>query len=1018
MLHWADQHCPQPLSAQINFTTANMSSITAYPSNTSSGYGYSRAYWQNILFALFTLSGFSGLIYESVWSNYLKLFLGHAAYAQTLVLAMFMGGMAAGAWLSGRYLARIPHPLLGYAAVELVIGLFGLLFHKIFVGSTGFMLDSVLPGIESPFAAESVRWIFAAILILPQTILLGATFPLISIGILRAFPHMPGGAISMLYFTNSIGAVIGVLTSGFYLINKVGLPGTILAAALLNFILAISVYGIHKQLVYSPPKQEQFSAGNKPLLLPLLMVALITGLSSFIYEISWIRMLSMILGASTHSFELMLSAFILGLALGGLWLKKRIDKFPKPLHALAIIQLLMGAAAAATAIWYNSCFEFMSWFLQSIITNEGGYLLYTLFSHLLAALIMLPVTFLAGMTLPLITCVLYKQGAGESAISKVYAFNTLGAILGVTLAAFILLPLTGLKASVLIGAGLDLLLAIYLFFKGGSTWRWRLLAPVLSVLIICGTALAEPFNNMLMSSGVFRRGELIEKKDFKSVLHIDGRTATVDVFDLVGKVRVIATNGKADASVAVHPSHPPTKDEDTMTMLGGLPLLVKPQAQTAAVIGMGAGMSANILLASQELKALDVIEIEAAMVDGARLFGSFSDKVFSDPRSKIHIDDAKSYFSAHKKKYDLIISEPSDSWVSGVSSLFTDEFYQRIRYHLNQDGILVQWLHLYEVSPESVASIFNALGKNFSDYRIYVSNVGNMVILAKTEGQIPDLDPRGLENPVLRAHFARVGVLTVDDVRFQEIGNKASLAPYFASIGAPANSDFFPFVDQNAAKARFMKQSSKVTYLGNVGVPIPGPNYHGKIKPSAGKMVLPLDARINAQYAPVLLNYLGNQAQGPIPKLPQQLHQLLLTLKSPPDCSDPVAESLWMGAGVVLASATIPFSTAEEFAPSLNYLNRNVCPTATASRNLLQLFAAVAQRDAVSIEKAASIVLSSDRNPSHRTYATNAILLSYFEQKKWGEIQAMAKIANKSVLFEIVSGHAAFHLHHSQTGRQ
>ncbi|MFN3587731.1 MAG: hypothetical protein ACK4UT_09525, partial [Moraxellaceae bacterium] len=163
---------------------------------------------QFTLFALFALSGFAGLIYESIWSHYLKLFLGHAAHAQTLVLGLFMGGMAVGAWLAGRYMHRLRNPLLGYVIVEVVIGVFGLLFHRIFVASTGFMLDNVLPGMSSPLAIELARWSFAGLLILPQTLLLGATFPLMSVGILRCFPATPGSSIAMLYFTNSIGAVI------------------------------------------------------------------------------------------------------------------------------------------------------------------------------------------------------------------------------------------------------------------------------------------------------------------------------------------------------------------------------------------------------------------------------------------------------------------------------------------------------------------------------------------------------------------------------------------------------------------------------------------------------------------------------------------------------------------------------------------------------------------------------------------------------------------------------------------
>ena len=193
-------------------------------------------------YALFTLSGFAGLIYESIWSHYLKLFLGHAAYAQTLVLAIFMGGMALGSWLCSHYSARWRNLLAGYAIAEAVIGLCALVFHRVYVEATGFAYDSVMPALGSPFAANAFKWALSTLLILPQSVLLGMTFPLMSAGLIRGYPDRSGGTIAMLYFTNSLGAAVGVLASGFVLIGLVGLPGTILTAGLLNILLAAVVW--------------------------------------------------------------------------------------------------------------------------------------------------------------------------------------------------------------------------------------------------------------------------------------------------------------------------------------------------------------------------------------------------------------------------------------------------------------------------------------------------------------------------------------------------------------------------------------------------------------------------------------------------------------------------------------------------------------------------------------------------------------------------------------------------------
>lgn len=195
-----------------------------------------------VFFVLFTVSGFAGLIYQSIWSHYIKLFLGHAAYAQTIVLAIFMGGMALGAWLCARYSQRIRNPLMGYAIAEIVIGLCALIFHSVFTRAIAFAYEIAIPGIGAPLGVDLFKWSLAAALMLPQSILLGTTFPLMTGGVLRRFPDAPGTSLSMLYFTNSFGAAVGVLVCGFVLIAKFGLPGSLLTAGLINIALGLVVW--------------------------------------------------------------------------------------------------------------------------------------------------------------------------------------------------------------------------------------------------------------------------------------------------------------------------------------------------------------------------------------------------------------------------------------------------------------------------------------------------------------------------------------------------------------------------------------------------------------------------------------------------------------------------------------------------------------------------------------------------------------------------------------------------------
>src|SRR5450755_1239763 len=199
---------------------------------------------RRFLLGVFVVSGFTGLIYESIWSHYLKLFLGHAAYAQTLVLAIFMGGMALGSWAVAHYSNRLRHLLWTYVLVEGLIGLLGIIFHRTFVVASDFSFASVIPALPAGFLVHAYKWSLGAMLIFPQSILLGMTFPLISGGLIRRWPDRPGETLATLYFTNSLGAAIGVLVSGFVLIGAVGLPGTLLTAGLLNIIMALAIWAI------------------------------------------------------------------------------------------------------------------------------------------------------------------------------------------------------------------------------------------------------------------------------------------------------------------------------------------------------------------------------------------------------------------------------------------------------------------------------------------------------------------------------------------------------------------------------------------------------------------------------------------------------------------------------------------------------------------------------------------------------------------------------------------------------
>jgi len=769
-----------------------------------------------VFFALFTVSGFAGLIYESIWSHYLKLFLGHAAYAQTLVLAIFMGGMALGAWLVSRFTLRIPDLLRGYALAELGIGLLAILFHKVFEASTGWALASVFPALGGSGAVDLFKWTLASALILPASILLGTTFPLMSGGIIRLYPQASGTSLSMLYFTNSFGAALGVLASGFVLIARVGLPGTILTAGLMNIALAAVVWLVARKLPPASPlpptgDAQQWASGRS-LARVIVVAAAATGAASFIYEITWIRMLTTGLGASTHAFEIMLSAFILGMSAGALVLRGRIERLRDDVAWLAAI-LLAKAFLAVYAVWiYGDVLEFIRWMLLATARTDQGYGVVNAAGMIASMIVMLPTAFCAGMTLPLATQALTRRGHGETSIGRIYGANTAGCIAGAAFATHLGMELMGVKNLTGLGAFIDVAVAMAILAVGlERTRRSKALAVAGGAVLAGAIAFAAIDLDLLkMSSGVFRFGHFEDPRSVSVAFYRDGKTASISVTDnLETNRRSIRTNGKTDAAIAIGKGAPPGPDEATMILAAAIPLAMKPDAAVVANIGFGSGLTTHALLGSPRVRVVDSIEIERMMIEGARLFHPSNRRAYEDPRSRIHIDDAKTFFATQGRRYDIIVSEPSNPWVSGVSTLFSHEFYSQVRTHLADDGLLVQWVQSYDISVDLLATIFKALGRAFGDYVVYRVGAVDLLIVATPGKALPAMRPDLFSYPELAADLGRLGFLEIGDLKALRVGGRRALHGVFARSEYPVNSDYFPILDQHAPRARFRGDSAQ-----------------------------------------------------------------------------------------------------------------------------------------------------------------------------------------------------------------
>ncbi|MGH8721460.1 MAG: spermidine synthase, partial [Burkholderiales bacterium] len=262
------------------------------------------------------------------------------------------------------------------------------------------------------------------------------------------------------------------------------------------------------------------------------------------------------------------------------------------------------------------------------------------------------------------------------------------------------------------------------------------------------------------------------------------------------------------------------EDEYTMTLLGALPLLARPGARTVANIGLGSGLTSETILAHAGVRSIDVIEIEPAMAVGSYAFHPRVDRLFRDRRVGVHFEDAKSYFARRGARYDVIVSEPSNPWVSGVASLFTAEFYRDTVRYLAPDGLFVQWLQFYELNDRLLGSMFAAMDAVFADYEVYQAGAGDLVVLAVPAGSVPPL----IELPAHEAGFLdmlrQIGISRREQVLARRIGNKRQLAPLFAQTAPPANSDYRPVVQLEAPRARFLQEHADAL-VDLAGAPLP-----------------------------------------------------------------------------------------------------------------------------------------------------------------------------------------------------
>ena len=699
----------------------------------------SNAKFYGVCFCFF-VSGVAGLIYQVAWTKSLGLVFGHTVYAVATVLAAFMGGLAVGSAVLGRWGERQTRPIMVYGWIEILIGVTGLLSLPGLSGVRALYLFAYQNIANSTLLLVGLRLVASFLVLFLPTFLMGGTLPILVRGVTRYSAEM-GARLSRLYWINTTGAVAGALIAGFSLLPQIGLHKTIVVAVTLNLVAGIVSLRIGSAWpAVAVEGKERLQSPRISAAIPrfLLVSFAFVGATAMSYEIAWTRLLAVTVGSSTYAFTLMLATFLAGIALGSRlfeWWAARGHEVSE--ETFGVTQTLTGVAAVLFLVLFRQLPTIL-WDLVTATQKTFGGLVFAQFAT--CALAMLPAATVFGFNFPVVTMLIAKSVGNEDiesgAVGPAYAANTVGAIVGAIIVGFWLVPRLGSFRVVAFTSAANLLLAVYFAIRRVPR-RTMELAGISALTIIIAAAassgtLYDPaianfsmITNRAMYPKTLRLDEIVQRSDL--VFSEDGLNASVAVVrseNFLG----LRINGKTDAS---------TGDQLTQMMVGHLGMLLHPAPKKVLIIGFGSGMTAFAVAQYPEVEQIDCVEIEPAVIHAASYLETLNHGVVRDPRLHIIVDDARSFLFTTRNQYDLIVSQPSNPWIAGVATLFTDEFYQQARTHLAPNGLLVQWVQSHALFPQDLRMVMGTLAHQFEQVTVWRGLPTDIILLAQPKAAPP-----------------------------------------------------------------------------------------------------------------------------------------------------------------------------------------------------------------------------------------------------------------------------------------
>lgn len=800
--------------------------------NSSQGLRKPSTFLFTLILICFFISGFTGLVYEILWTRMIVKVIGSAPFSVSIVLTVFMGGLGWGSYLAGKRIDRVKNPLTLvriYGVLELIIAAYGLIFPLLLI-----VFKPVFSILYSRLF--SYFWVYNLItfvgccilLIIPVTCM-GATLPVLCRFFVTRIDAV-GTHIGRLYGLNTIGAAFGSLICGFWLIQYLNVQGTLILAVCLNSLIGMICLivsrktgdtGVEMKIPVSAPEEKDRIAPLDPedrnMVIFALLIFAVSGFSAMAYEVIWIKLLGLIIGPTTYSFTIVLVTFISCLALGSLFFGRLADRVKNTMHLLLYTQVV----AAIAALYFSQLMGESQVFFSKLIFHykDSFTILQIVKASVLFAFMFIP-TFFLGATFPLVgkICTKSLENTGWS-IGSAYAVNTVGAVLGSFCAGFVLIPLFGKENSIRLVSGIQLLIPLVvalLIFMGKKEHQKRLIPLVMTIFIGLFLLTVYPsWDRKMLSTGKYHRAvdlggrefgwleslfsgmEIVSSEEKRELVYFgDGiggfTTVMLSDLDIFGeRIYSLYNSGKADASSS-------QKDMYTQLLLAHFPMLFHENPKMVLVLGLASGITSGEVM-HYPVDRLDTIEINQQVVEASNFFIPWNNNLLQNPKSNLIIQDGRAHLELTNQTYDVIISEPSNPWMAGLASLFTHEFMTLARNRLNENGIYVQWLHSYQMDWPTFALIGRTFSEVFPKSLIVTTdplNIGPDFLLVGFKGEYR-LKPEIAEKNLPYAEKSTNMTLLDSTLFFRQILNE-NLSDLFEN--GPINTDNEPVLEFSAPK--------------------------------------------------------------------------------------------------------------------------------------------------------------------------------------------------------------------------